>query len=71
MNVLVFNTSVSEPKQVSKVNTLLTPIRAIEAWNFDLEDCDHILRIVAQNLSPQYIETVLQNAGIVCEELPY
>jgi hypothetical protein len=71
MEVLVFKTNVSESEQVSKVQTLLTPIRAIEAWNFDLEDCDNILRVVAKNLPPRYIETILQTAGIVCEELAY
>ncbi|WPU96545.1 hypothetical protein SNE25_13555 [Mucilaginibacter sabulilitoris] len=71
MDVLVFSTSVKEPRQVSRVRTLLTKVPAIAQWNFDLDDCDNILRIVATGLSPQYIETLLQKAGIRCQELKY
>ena len=71
MDVLVFSTSVKEPRQVSRVRTLLTKVPAIAPWNFDLEDCDNILRIVATGLSPQYIEKLLQKAGIHCQELKY
>jgi hypothetical protein len=71
MDVLVFSTSVNKPKQVSKVKNLLTKIPAIAQWNFDLDDCDNILRIVATGLSPQFIETLLQKAGINCQELKY
>ncbi|QEC79112.1 hypothetical protein [Mucilaginibacter ginsenosidivorax] len=71
MNILVFSTSVKEKRQVNKVTTLLTKIPAIAQWNFDLEDCDNILRIEADNLSPRYIERLLIGAGINCRELEY
>lgn len=69
MEVLVFKTSVSKRTQVTKVKTLLKRIPTINKWNFDLEDCDHILRIVADDLSPRQIESVLQRAGFDCQEL--
>jgi len=71
MSILVFSTSVKEKRQVNKVTTLLTKIPAIAQWNFDLEDCDNILRIEADNLSPRYIERLLTGAGIHCQELEY
>ena len=71
MNVLVFTTSVSEPEQITEVSPLLTAVGAIEDWNFDLEDCDKILRVVADNISPRFIEVMLQNAGFNCMELEY
>jgi hypothetical protein len=71
MNILVFSTSVKEKRQVSKVTTLLTKVPAIAQWNFDLEDCDNILRIEADNVSPRYIEWLLIRAGIQCQELEY
>lgn len=71
MNVLVFTTSVSEPEQITEVSPLLTAVEAIEDWNFDLEDCDKILRVVANNISPRFIEVMLQNAGFNCMELEY
>ena len=71
MDVLVFSTSVKERRQVSRVTTLLTKIPAIMQWNFDLDDCDNILRIEAEGVCPRKIETLLQKAGIQCQELEY
>lgn len=71
MDILVFSTSVKQKRQVSKVTTLLTKIPAIAQWNFDLEDCDNILRIEADNVSPRYIEQLLIGVGIHCRELEY
>jgi hypothetical protein len=71
MNVLVFSTNVSAPEQVTRVQPLLTSVQAIADFNFDLEDCDNILRVVADDLSPRYIETLMNNAGFVCTELAY
>jgi hypothetical protein len=71
MDVLVFKTDVTSKRKVGKVNTLLTNFPNISQWNFDLEDCDNILRVVASNTSPRYIERALQAVGIGCEELAY
>lgn len=71
MDVLVFATSVRQKRQVSRVQNLLTKIPAIAQWNFDLEDCDNILRVEAKDISPRYIELLLQKAGIHCQELEY
>jgi cell fate (sporulation/competence/biofilm development) regulator YmcA (YheA/YmcA/DUF963 family) len=71
MDILVFTTSVSAPEQVSRVQPLLTAVPTITDWNFDLEDCDNILRVVSQDISPRYIETLLHKAGFLCSELAY
>ena len=71
MEVLIFTTSVEKPEQISDVKPLLTAVPAITGWNFDLEDCDNILRIEASNISPRYIESLLQTAGYDCRELEY
>ena len=71
MDVLVFRTDVTDINEVGKVNNLLTSVSTIHEWNFDLEDCDNILRIVAMGLSPREVELLLQGAGIGCEELAY
>ena len=70
MEVLIFKTSVNDIQEVGRVKPLLT-IPAIENWNFDLEDCDKILRVVTDDLSPRYIEEILQSEGFECEELEY
>ena len=69
MNVLVFKTSVTQQEQVSKVKALLTSIPDVTKWNFDLEDCDRILRVITDRVSPRHVENVLQTAGFTCLEL--
>jgi hypothetical protein len=69
MDVLVFATSVEKPRQVSRVKPLLTAVPSINCWNFDLEDCDNILRVEATALSPRDIEMLLHRAGFECREL--
>jgi len=71
MDVLVFVTNVCQPEQVNKVQPLLTAVPAIAEWNFDLEDCDHILRVVSNELCARDVESLLQTAGFDCYELEY
>lgn len=71
MNVLIFSTNVAAPEQVTEVQPVLSAVPSIRDWNIDLEDCDKILRVVSNDLSPRYIETLLNNAGFNCTELEY
>ncbi|WP_146897958.1 hypothetical protein [Adhaeribacter aerolatus] len=68
--VLVFKTSVTTSSKIQKVKPLLDKLMASgEKWNFDLEDCDNILRVEAISLQPDAIIQNLQNAGFICAEL--
>lgn len=67
--VYVFKTSVSSQMKAKAINTYLSEIKEIDHWNFDLEDCDNILRIVADNLDVQRIVKSIKSLGFVCEEL--
>ncbi len=71
MEVLIFKTNVSSKSQVRKISPLLTTFPSIQQWNFDLDDCDKILRIVATGIKPGSVETLLQTAGFNCRELDY
>ena len=71
MEILVFKTDVTSKKKVSKVSALLTSFPTIQQWNFDLEDCDKVLRIVATGLNPGSVESLLHTAGFSCRELDY
>jgi hypothetical protein len=71
MEVLVFITNIENPEQVRRVKPLLSGIPGVSNWNFDLDDCDNILRIEAGGISPRHIESILQTAGYVCRELEY
>ena len=51
------------------LNKHLEEIKEIEQWNFDLEDCDNILRIVADKLDTTNIINLLTSFGFDCKEL--
>lgn len=68
--VLVFKTSVLVQSQVRALGPLLNQLAAQgDRWNFDLEDCDNILRVETQGLKAASIESLLKNHGFHCEEL--
>jgi cell fate (sporulation/competence/biofilm development) regulator YmcA (YheA/YmcA/DUF963 family) len=71
MEILIFKTNVTNKKKVSEINSLLKAIPAIKQWNFDLDDCDKILRIVGVEIQPDLIELLLNTAGFNCQELEY
>ncbi|MES2277481.1 MAG: hypothetical protein V4592_15765 [Bacteroidota bacterium] len=71
MEVLVFKTNVTSKKKVSMVAPLLTSFPTIRKWNFDLEDCDKILRIEVTGLNPGSVEQLLHTSGFNCQELDY
>ena len=68
--VLVFKTSVTTSRKVSKIKPLLDDLmNECERWNFDLEDCDYILRVEAVSLQASAIIENLNHAGFTCAEL--
>ncbi|HTI61422.1 hypothetical protein [Mucilaginibacter sp.] len=71
MEILIFKTNVTSKRKVSKVRALLTSVAAIKQWNFDLEDCDKVLRIEANGLNTGYVESLLNTAGFHCQEMDY
>ena len=71
MEILVYKTNVTSKKKVSKVSALLTSFPTIKQWNFDLDDCDKVLRIVATDIKPGFVESLLHNAGVNCQVLDY
>lgn len=70
MNILIFKTNLGSPELINRVQPVIQNIPGIHRWNVDMHDCDNVLRIEANELSPRSIEAVLQNAGYYCEELP-
>ncbi|TDQ28528.1 hypothetical protein [Tenacibaculum caenipelagi] len=68
--VLVFKTSVTKNKEIKIVQpTLSRLIAKNDCWNFDLEDCDNILRVETQKVKADAVLKALQHHGFYCEEL--
>jgi hypothetical protein len=67
--VHVFKTSVVSKKQVQTVGSFLNILLPSEEWNFDLEDCDKILRVETEEVAPETVITILTSQGFYCDEL--
>ena len=68
--VLVFKTSVNLEKEINKLRPVLNALTVNAGiWNFDLEDCDNILRIETRNLKANSVCSTLNAQGFYCEEL--
>jgi hypothetical protein len=69
-NIWIFRTSVLHHEDVSNLATVLDSLmHAGDKWNFDLEDCDHILRVETHEVQPFVIIEKLALAGYACAEL--
>ena len=66
--IAVFKTSVTHPLEANRLKPGLDGLSP--QWNFDLSDCDRILRVKIQHQSDtKRIRNVLLRAGFLCEEL--
>ncbi|HNT51268.1 MAG TPA: hypothetical protein PLM56_01535 [Cyclobacteriaceae bacterium] len=68
MEVLVFKTSVQSIESVRQLEPMLNHLAGLNQWNFALEDCDHVLRIISPVKVNEAIEVLIKQ-GFVCEEL--
>jgi hypothetical protein len=67
--ILVFKTSVKNKKSAAKLKPVLNNMESVSRWNFDLSDCDKILRVEAgADISPDII-SILSEKGYQCTEL--
>jgi hypothetical protein len=64
--VYVFKTTVKSKAAVRRVALSLDKIACISKWNFDLQDCDHILRIEANEIDTSMICDALNAFGFNC-----
>lgn len=66
MEVLVFKTSVTRFRHTQRLRPGLD---SFGRWNFDLDDCDRILRVEARADAGADIVYLLARHGFACEEL--
>jgi len=69
MHIIIFKTSVITQGQVARLQPLITSLPVVSQCNFDLEDCDNILRVVSTDLQPQLVCGLLQTEGFSCETM--
>jgi hypothetical protein len=67
--IYVFKTSVKTKLQVNNLKPQIEKILPKEKWNFDLEDCDKILRIDSEEYIVSELINVLKVHDVNCEEL--
>ena len=68
MNIYVFKTSI-KPEDIRAVNAILRTLIPHCKWNYDLEDCDNILRIESHKNIAELITFHLELDGFNCQEL--
>ena len=69
LEVLVFSTSVESHDHVKVLTPLLNSFAGKGRWNFALDDCDRILRIVSEEVEPVEAIRLLKECGFECKEL--
>lgn len=67
--VEIFKTNIDCMSMAEKVHFLLLELSPKYKINFDLEDCDKILRFEAENVRITEIITTIQKLGLTCEIL--
>ncbi|PXY43663.1 hypothetical protein DMB68_18945 [Flavobacterium hydrophilum] len=67
--IFVFKTNVDNISKVKKVTPKLNKLFPNSNWNFDLEDCDCILRFESDNNSMKEIIFLMKILGFECEAL--
>ncbi|RNL86272.1 hypothetical protein ED312_11570 [Sinomicrobium pectinilyticum] len=67
--IFVFKTSVKNKIQEKKLKSQIDKVLPKAKWNFDLEDCDNILRIESEENIVAKITTLLKTHNFDCEEL--
>jgi hypothetical protein len=68
--VYVYKTSVKSNDDINLLKPQLMEQIGKSNWNFDLEDCDKILRLEIDKEKKFEIIKILQEFGFDCEELP-
>jgi hypothetical protein len=66
----VFKTNVEEAEQSRLLMAKLREHFPFSRVHFDLEDCDHILRVESSEVNAEAIISLLEKSGFSCEPLP-
>lgn len=65
--VEIFKTDVQKQKNAKEIVAALAGIFPLYEINFDLKDCDKILRVAGENILPEKIIEVVCSNGYQCQ----
>lgn len=68
--ILVYKTNINNKSKAKKIKSKLDELLSNSTWNFDLEDCDNILRVVSEKNVSKILKEELKRLGIEIEPLP-
>jgi len=68
-NILIFKTNIQTEFDKLRIKNVLDASQKVLKWNIDMDDSDHVLRIVSDSLRPEQIISVLEYVGFECSEL--
>ena len=69
MPVSIYKTNITSKVKIKKVKPLLDALLHNEKWNFDLDDCDNILRVDSNATRASLVIKFMQEKYFECEEL--
>jgi hypothetical protein len=69
MMVEVFKTDVTDEQQAREVKELLQLHFPGTRVNFDLDDCDKVLRVEGTGFTTEHILVLVQRKGVICNTL--
>lgn len=67
--VAVFKTNVTCEKEAQFVCSVLSAALPDTKINFDLDDCDNILRVEGVDFSSKAVQELVQSLNYLCEKL--
>jgi len=67
--ILVLKSNISTYTDLVQIRYPLDHHPGITRWNIDIDDCDHVIRIVTPNLTVAEICELINSNGYQCSEL--
>ena len=69
MNIEIYKTDIRTKEEASFITALLQFVISDCIMNFDLEDCNHILRIETNRDIKEMVYRVFNKQGFYCQQL--
>lgn len=68
MEILLFTTNIQR-SDLAILSAVLEDVTGVEKWTIDLDDCDHVLRIVCNGICSDVVQDKLSELGFKCQSM--